>query len=82
MRISADPNDPGFANFKQGRPVKIYLNGDLVGHVITADDVTGEIVRMVTGPGGAYIKDPSGTQMMQEVLRGIVHIELPNSSLH
>lgn len=76
MRISADPNDPGYATFIHHRNAGIRFDGVDTHRVITADDDVGVIVRLVTDEAGRPRVRPDGTGLMKEVLVGKVEIIL------
>lgn len=49
MRLSAHPNYPGYDNYcrikRQGKDVRVFLNGILQDHVVIADDTNHFIIR-------------------------------------
>lgn len=78
MRISVDPDDPGallnLALRRIGAKVDVYLDGEKCEAVITADDETGEVVRLRQWRG-AIILDHD-LKASRETLRGTVRIEV------
>lgn len=80
MRYSADPDDPGFANFefalKRGEYVHVTLDGVDQDHVRTADDDEGFIVRLVLDADGNFQIDPLlRDRVWAETVHGVVRIE-------
>lgn len=54
MRISCDPNDPGYIEWNSvGRlNARVFLNGTEIRDVITADEEAGMLVHYVRGESG------------------------------
>lgn len=61
MRLSVDPNDPGFDLEKSVR-AKIFFNGVQINNAITADEEKRLVVRYVLDEAGR-IKDPTVTTL-------------------
>jgi len=75
MRVSADPDDPGF-NPKQklGPANKVWLDGVLCTRVMTADDEQGFVEVLDSNEhGNAYIKDGKPAICRKH---GVVKIEI------
>lgn len=71
MRISADKNDPDYcpdSRFKQ-----IYLDGEFVKHVVSADDACGVIECWQTDRYGEPVI--VGGEILYQTRRGIVEIK-------
>jgi hypothetical protein len=53
MRVSVEAGDPGelpYANLrKDGKDVRVYLNGEEVKYCVTADDERGFVMHLVEG---------------------------------
>jgi hypothetical protein len=75
MRISLDRDDPRF--LPSALAARVYLDGELQDHVITADDERGEVIRFLIGIDGKPVRNPANRELMRETLRGSVRIEWP-----
>lgn len=79
MRISVSPNDPGRAAYDEmreaGKTMKVYLDGNEVFDVITADEEQGYVISNRTNPNGTLFMDPEGS-LVQDVERGNVEVKL------
>jgi hypothetical protein len=73
MRVSIDRDDPGFCGGTLFHN-RVHLDGVEQTHVITADDVKGEIVRFLIGQDGKPVRNPVTREVMRETLRGLVQI--------
>lgn len=70
MRISANTASPDYRSDYMG--ASIYLDGVLVGRVIAADDIAGEVTRArLNELGNIYL---AGDGIAAEVLKGAVRI--------
>lgn len=74
MRISCDPNDPGYDEWKalSGLATRVYLDGVEMRNVITADEEAGMIVRYKSHMGGGLIMDRG--VVLRETLYGLVEL--------
>ena len=73
MRISGDPDDPDY--LADSRGVAVLLDGVVVRHCISADDVAGLVTRHVELPDGTIQADSDGWAI--ETVTGAVKIILP-----
>jgi hypothetical protein len=84
MRVSANENDPGYANFAMatanGKKVSVFLDGEEIRSCVTADDELGFVVRMVLDDKGLCQIDPIETdQAWTERVTGVVEIRFTPS---
>lgn len=75
MRISADPQDAGYVNYRQFHRARVFLDGAEVFYVLTADEEEGVIVRYKRDPAGQFMFDKSGLRVARERCRGTVRVE-------
>ncbi len=76
MRISVDKRDPGHRFDINMKRVRVYLEGDLFTRAVTADEEEGLIVALKHGPDGQPVVSEDGKNLVLEVLRGHVKIEV------
>jgi hypothetical protein len=80
MRISADINDPGydvFVNAKLNRKhVMVFVDGDPIREVVTADDVEGLCIVFLRDEQGQPIVNRVANSVVQRVIVGKVKIVL------
>jgi hypothetical protein len=80
MRLSIDPEDPGFdpraIGCASGR-IRITLDGVQQSGVITADEDDGLIVALLRDENGCLIHDWTKGEPARVEKRGVVTIELP-----
>lgn len=78
MRLSTDPNDPGYEAWCQARlgggEIDVYLDDVLQLHCEMADDETGEVLRAKHDEGGDFYLE--GDEIARETVRGVVRIEV------
>ncbi len=75
MRVSADPQDPGYSPGLTGRGVKVFLDGVEQHQVVTADDELGLVVMYDVDENGQVKMD--GEMVRRINAQGTVRIELP-----
>jgi hypothetical protein len=85
MRISADPDDPGYANYVAHRGSRVFLDGIERDGIFTADEERRFIIMAVRDErGNVKVKDD---MVVREKWTGNVHIELsppvaPSANIH
>ena len=57
MRISADPQDPGYQPVASTAQYQVYFNNKLETHCVTADEETGECIVHALDDAGVVIHD-------------------------
>jgi hypothetical protein len=80
MRLSIDPDDPGFDPRAVGcatAEIRITLDGLEQSGVITADEEAGLIVALLRDKDGRLIHDWTKGEPARVERRGVVAIELP-----
>jgi hypothetical protein len=75
MRISADPRDPGYVNYRQFHRARVFLDGAEQFGVLIADEEEGVIVRYKRNAAGQFVLDKSGLRVARERCRGTVRVE-------
>jgi hypothetical protein len=73
MRISTDPIDPAFDPLR-ARIATVYLNGERLDHVVTADEERGLVLKVAIDFHGRPVNDGDGPKIVNR--RGFVRIEL------
>lgn len=77
-RFSQDKNDPGYRNWcivtGDGMVVKVYLDGVEQKHCSMADEINGEIERIVMTPSGNMAR--SHDEILTEIVRGNVRLDI------
>jgi hypothetical protein len=73
MRSSVLKDDLGFKNFRPGA-YEIFLNGEKVPQVLTADEEQGYILKHKLDEHGKLVINAAGTAVEREELRGKVEI--------
>lgn len=81
MRLSYDEDDPGYVdpNSAGGRLIngtRVYLDGEEVQHVLTADDVEGYVESLMMDDSGSLVLR-HGAALVQK-RKGQVRIDLPD----
>lgn len=78
MRVSTDKSDPGYPLFmrtqQEGVLLKVYLDGQEIDEVETADEEEGVLVRYCTGENGELLLTPSREEIERETLQGRVEV--------
>lgn len=78
MRISVDTDDPGYINYlnlyARGEGIEIFLDGERMDGVVTADDEIGVIVRYKRDGEGHYQVDEFRGEAVKEDVFGDVKI--------
>lgn len=78
MRISTEKNDPGYRLYAEAQAQGIHylveLNGERIRRVITADDVTSEVVVPAQNADGSLRIDRTKGEVLRETLRGRVRL--------
>jgi hypothetical protein len=74
MRVSTNPKDPGFVGRDTPAIYRIFLDGEEVLDVITADSDTGEVITYVKLPDGRYEADARTGRFKTQVTKGRVLI--------
>lgn len=75
MRISTNPADPGYLGKGSQARYRIFLDGEELYDVLTADDAAGEVVCYVKREDGSYEGDPQRPgRALLETRRGRVTI--------
>lgn len=75
MRVSTDPKDPGFVGRESAAIYRVFLDGEELFKVLSADDEAGEVVVYVMNPDGRMAMNPTRPgRAMTEVRRGRVLI--------
>jgi len=72
VRYSVWKTDPGYANWKAAAPLNVYLNGELMTCVFTADTDLGEVVCAKLDAAGKFMID--GDEVATETLHGRVEV--------
>jgi len=72
MRLSVDKDDKGCSHI--AFDCQVYLNGDLLNHCITADDIEGFCLVYKEGADGNLYIEPGRDYIATEVLHGDVSI--------
>lgn len=73
MRISVDPNDPGYYVNAKEVVDKISVDGCEIQNVITVDERSGEVVMLTTDENGRFVMD--GDKIAQHSIFGSVRIK-------
>ena len=75
MRVSTDPNDPGFGNWatRSCAGFEVWLDGAKQAHAITACEETGTVIRCLLDERGKPIAEGESTKV--ETVRGVVTIK-------
>jgi len=80
MRLSANPDDPGYAAWGEilssGKSVRVFLNGIERSGVMTADETERFIVMAKRDERGEIVFDRQREEFVLETLRGDVHVEV------
>ena len=79
MRVSTDPKSPFHAPIRDalsdGATLIVFLDGKRINDVLTADEGSGEVVRMARGEHGSVRLAPENPgELLRETLRGRVKI--------
>lgn len=78
MRLSTDPNDPGFNGWLRAMPtVRVLLNGAEVTHVLTADEEQRLIVQGDLDDKGRYQLTDDKKNVKTVTRYGDVYIDVP-----
>ena len=72
MRYSVWKTDPGYANWAKHGSLNVYLNGELMTRVFTADTDLGEVVCAKMDAAGKVMID--GDEVATETLHGRVEV--------
>lgn len=72
MRVSVWPADAGYKNYRQWMGCKVYVDGELVERVFTADTDLGEVICAKVDERGAVVIE--GDQIAEQVIRGRVKL--------
>lgn len=78
MRISVDPSDRGYSNWRPelAGHVRAFLNGRKIEDVVTADEEEGTVIRHKRTADGFLVVDLTRTEVVCETLEGSVRIEI------
>lgn len=80
MRFSTDDADPGYANWRAFRPLRVLLDGKELKRAQMADSDIGEaIVNSENEHGCAYLNEAK-TEVVTETVRGAITFELIHPS--
>jgi len=82
MRLSVDPDDPGYMERLVGAAVKVFLDGVERAQVFTADTEKRLVVVPVLDANGRMQLNADRTGVLRETLYGHVRIELPPRFSH
>jgi hypothetical protein len=75
MRLSTDPNDPGYSAFIYNKgSIKVLLEGVELKGVITADEEKRFIVQAVFDDNGKYKLNKDKTEVLKQTIYGNVAI--------
>ena len=77
MRISVDPDDPGYEHYPAFLGASISVDGVVVLDVVTADDSAGEVICFPRSKSGNFIL--SGDEILRCLKTGRVEIILPEA---
>lgn len=72
MRYSVWKTDPGYANWAKHGSLNVYLNGELMTRVFTADTDLGEVIRGKVDAKGCVLLN--GDEVATETLHGRVEV--------
>jgi hypothetical protein len=74
MRVSVDDDDPGYRPDASTGRYAVYLNGERMAKVVTADEEEGMLVRLKMDRNGFPVVLPDRSAVERETLHGSVVI--------
>jgi len=77
MRISINPNDPGYVNFRRFCRARVFLDDVEIRDVLTADEEKGEVDVVCKDRFGNVQLNKDTGFVVHEIVTGDVRVEMP-----